>query len=162
MRRREDRIGLKSAWLRTVIPYSVSIPITFGRAIPSSLRPVSPVLPRASRRRGDRGRQKGGEGAPAAPPPRHLQVLTGSLALHGPLLVLALTRERLDVDDPLALLPGDLRPVVGVGRVRQILVLLELLAHRRQQVVQLDALFDVRDVSLERELLGATHDRFHH
>src|SRR5262245_65566770 len=98
MRRREDRIGLKSAWLRTVIPYSVSIPITFGMAMPSSRRPVSPELTGARHRSGgDRGRQKGGEGAPAAPHPRHLQVLTGGLALHGPLLVLALTRERLDV-----------------------------------------------------------------
>jgi hypothetical protein len=37
MRSREDRIGLKSAWLRTMIPYSVSIPITFGSAMNPSL-----------------------------------------------------------------------------------------------------------------------------
>ena len=39
---------------------------------------------------------------------------------------LAAGDERADVDDPLALLAGDARPVVGVGGVRQILVLAEL------------------------------------
>ena len=43
--------------------------------------------------------------------------------------------ERLQRDDPLALLRGDLGPVVRVGGVGQILVLLELLANGREQVV---------------------------
>src|SRR5713226_10787244 len=37
--------------------------------------------------------------------------------------------QRLDGDDALALSAGDLRPVVRVAGVRQVLVLLELLAH---------------------------------
>ena len=43
---------------------------------------------------------------------------------------LALVDERADEDDALALLARDLRPVVGVGRVRQVLVLLVLLLDR--------------------------------
>ena len=42
--------------------------------------------------------------------------------------------ERLDVDDAVALLTGDLCPVVRIGRVGQVLVLLELLAHGGEQV----------------------------
>src|SRR5215472_16454851 len=50
-------------------------------------------------------------------------------------LVAALARDQgPDVDDPLALLAGDPGPVVGVGGVRQILVLAELIDARRQQV----------------------------
>src|SRR5271166_436605 len=45
-----------------------------------------------------------------------------------------------DVDDALALLAGDARPVVGVGGVRQILVLAELVDARGQQVADQDAL----------------------
>jgi hypothetical protein len=33
MSRSDDRIGLKSGWFLTVIPYSVSMPITFGIAM---------------------------------------------------------------------------------------------------------------------------------
>src|SRR5260370_41909604 len=36
MRSSEDRIGLKSGWFFTVIPYSVSMPMTFGIAMCSS------------------------------------------------------------------------------------------------------------------------------
>ena len=63
MRRSEDRIGLKSAWLRTVIPYSVSIPITFGMAILPSRRSASPVPAGALRRLGgDAADRKGVRG----------------------------------------------------------------------------------------------------
>ena len=44
--------------------------------------------------------------------------------------------ERADEDDALALLPGDLRPVVGVRGVRQVFVLAELLADRVEQVLR--------------------------
>jgi hypothetical protein len=47
--------------------------------------------------------------------------------------------EGTDVDDPLALLARDLRPVVGVGGVRQVLVLLVLLVDRVEQVLGADA-----------------------
>ena len=33
MSRSDERIGLKSGWFLTVIPYSVSMPITFGIAM---------------------------------------------------------------------------------------------------------------------------------
>src|SRR6185503_7761554 len=70
--------------------------------------------------------------------------------------------ERLHVDDALALLAGDLRPVVGIGGVRKILVLLELFADGRQEVVGHDALLAAPDVTLERELLRPAHDRLDH
>src|SRR4029434_8254401 len=72
------------------------------------------------------------------------------------------TCEQLDVDDALALLAGDPGPVVGVGGVRQILVLLELLTHGGQQVVGGHALGATADQPLERELLAAADDRLDH
>jgi hypothetical protein len=65
-----------------------------------------------------------------------LEVLSGSDdPLDVPRLLRGLTGERFDGDDPLALLASDLRPVVGVRRVGQVLVLLELLADRVEQDV---------------------------
>src|SRR3989442_15439932 len=70
-----------------------------------------------------------------------LQVLaSGHHLLDAALLVARLAHERPHVHDPLALLAGDLRPVAGVSRIGQILVLLELLANGREQVVGADAL----------------------
>src|SRR5688572_8448726 len=116
--------------------------------------------------------QWGGATAPPFPPAAvtaarmfgyALQVLAGvHHALDVALLFLRLAHERLDVDDALALLAGDLRPVVRVRGVRQILVLLELLAHGEHEVIRLDALFALADVALERELLGAPHDGLDH
>src|SRR5258705_3913114 len=83
-------------------------------------------------------------------------------ALDAPKLFLRLAHERLDVDDPLALLPGDLRPVVGVGGVGEVFVFLELLADGGEQVVGHDALLAATDVALEGELLGPADDRFDH
>src|SRR5258705_5485380 len=83
-------------------------------------------------------------------------------ALDAPKLFLRLAHERLDVDDPLALLAGDLRPVVGVGGVGEVFVLLELLADGGEQVVGHDALLAATDLALEGELFGPAHDRFDH
>src|SRR5258705_8576106 len=83
-------------------------------------------------------------------------------ALDAPKLFLRLAHERLDVDDPLALLTGDLRPVVGVGGVGEVFVLLELLANGGEQVVGHDALLAATDVALEGELFCPAHDRFPH
>src|SRR4030095_17083284 len=100
----------------------------------------------------------GARRAPAA-----LQVLTRIAGpLDTPELFFGLAHERLHVDDALALLAGDLRPVVRVGGVRKILVLLELLADGGQEVVCCDALLATPDVTLERQLLGPAHDRFDH
>src|SRR5665213_3884650 len=92
------------------MPYSVSIPQTLGMA---TRRPY----PRFSSK-----------------------ILTGAHPLDGPATLGAqvFADERADVDDPLALLSGDLRPVVGVGGVGEILVLLVLLADRLQEVIGAD------------------------
>jgi hypothetical protein len=67
--------------------------------------------------------------------------------------------QHLDVDDALALLAGDLRPVVRVGRVGQVLVLLELFPDRVQEIVDLDALLARVDVALEGQLLRRCRPR---
>src|SRR5499426_2565282 len=117
--------------------------MTFGIAMrPSSLAtenepPVS------------RGGDPGGNGGAVGPPHSFLEILAGGDDLLDVLLLLfGVAHERLHVDDPLALLAGDLRPVVGVGRIGQILVLLELLANGREQVVGADALFAPTDQAL--------------
>ena len=70
-------------------------------------------------------------------PPASLQILAGvDDPLDAALLFLGLAHERLDVDDALALLAGDLGPVVGVGGVGEVLVLLELLADGGEEVVE--------------------------
>src|SRR5216684_774027 len=86
-------------------------------------------------------------------------LLSGDDPLDHRLLLLGLAAEHLDVDEPLALLARDLRPVVRVGRVGQVLVLLELLADRVQEILDLDALLARLDVALERQLLGPPHHR---
>src|SRR5439155_231787 len=126
------RMGLKSGWFLTVIPYSVSMPMTFGMAM-RFLAPWRTETPGPGQ-----GKDEGG-----APPPSRsrLQILSGiDDALDAPLLLLGLAHQRLHVDDPLTLLPRDLRPVVGVRGVRQVLVLLELLADGGLEVLGGDAL----------------------
>src|SRR4051794_32225789 len=80
-----------------------------------------------------------------------LQVLPRRDPLDGPATggVFAVRDERAHVDDALALLAGDLGPVVGVGGVGQVFVLLELLLDRRQQVVDADALTLAGDRALD-------------
>src|SRR5438128_9765851 len=98
------------------MPYSVSMPMTFGMA--TLTNPLTREPGRFS----------------------SLQVLPGADPFHlltGPALV---GDQRAHVDDPLALLPRDARPVVGVRGVRQILVLLELVPDRAQQVLRGEAL----------------------
>src|SRR5436305_407726 len=109
----EAEIGLGSATPRWTTPYSVSMPQTFWMATTASYRSAA------------------AQGVQTA---SGLKILTGGDALDGPaagrLLVLALRDEHPQEDDALALLAGDLRPVVGVRGVRQVLVLLVLLADR--------------------------------
>src|SRR5437867_9777411 len=73
-----------------------------------------------------------------------------------------LAHEGLDVHDPLPLLAGDLRPVVGVAGAGQVLVLLDLLADGGEQVVDHDALWAAGDVALQSALLGPTHHGLDH
>src|SRR5687767_4972276 len=95
---------------------------------------------------------------------RPLEVLPGGDPLDGATAfgLLAAGDERPDVDDALALLAGDRRPVVGVGRVGQVLVLLELLADGVDEVLGGDALFAPGDQALDRELLRAPDDVLDH
>src|SRR5438046_8323833 len=96
-------------------------------------------------------------GGPSAPP-LLLEILAGGDDLLDVLLLLfGVAHERLHIDDPLALLAGDLRPVVGVGRIRQILVFLELFAHGIEQVAGADPLLAAADQPLEGQLLGPSH-----
>src|SRR5437588_2141175 len=127
-------IGLDSPAPRSTMPYSVSMPQTLRIA---TSRPYwgLEILPR-----------------------RH--PLDRPATFGGALFVLG--DQRADVDDALALLARDLRPVVRVRRVREVLVLLELLVDRRDEVLEHDALLARRDVPLDRELLGATHDVLDH
>src|SRR5437867_7148539 len=96
-------------------------------------------------------------------PPASLQVLTRvDDPFDASQLFFRLAHEGLDVHDPLPLLAGDLRPVVGVGGVGQVLVLLELLADGGEEVVDHDALRAAGDVALEGEFLGPAHDGLDH
>src|SRR6478672_949808 len=70
--------------------------------------------------------------------------------------------ERADVDDPFALLAGDPGPVVGVGRVRQVLVLAELVDARGQQVLQAQPLLVRGQQVLDGHLLPAIDDVLDH
>src|SRR3989454_6834505 len=92
-----------------------------------------------------------------------LQILAGGHhLLHAAALIARFAHERSHIDDPLVLLAGDLRPVAGVSRIGQILVLLDLLADGREQVVGTHALFAAADQALEGQLLGPPHDRLDH
>jgi len=73
-----------------------------------------------------------------------------------------LAHQRLDVDDALAFLAGDLGPVVRVRRVGQIFVFFELLAHARRQIIGGQALRRADDATLEGEFLRALHHRLDH
>ena len=80
MSRSEERIGLKSGWFLTVIPYSVSMPMTFGMAMsPPVADSGSPSADTTPTTAGRRVRGRGGGGA--RPPPlfdsyRYWPVLT--------------------------------------------------------------------------------------
>src|SRR5688572_29166621 len=67
-----------------------------------------------------------------------------------------------DEHDALALLAGDARPVVGVSGVGQVLVLLELVEARGQQVLDPDALGAGLEQVLDRHLLRPVDDVLDH
>src|SRR5262245_38453357 len=131
--RTQLEIGSKSRSLTTVIPYSISLPITLGsgKLLPSPGAP-SEVLTRSAHR---------------------LDRALGSIDA---------ADQRPHVDDLLALATGDARPVVGIRRVRQVLVFLELLAHRLEDVLEVDARLALEDLLLDRLLLGSVDDVLDH
>src|SRR5688572_745852 len=77
-----------------------------------------------------------------------LPILPGAHALHLPAVALV-AEQRSDVDDALALLARDPSPVVRVGRVGEVLVLLELVPDRREEIVGLDALLPGGEETLD-------------
>src|SRR5579875_1039479 len=98
-------------------------------------------------------------------PARRLQVLAGPHALDRAAalgLVLALADQGAHVDDPLALLARDLRPVVRVGGVREVLVLLVLLLDGGEEVGEADAVALPGDRALDGELLRPPDDVLDH
>src|SRR3954453_17007745 len=107
------------------VPRSSSAPCALSRPVSGEPPAASEVLPRV----GDRVDR----------PARLRALLAGD--------------ERADEDDPLALLAGDAGPVVRVGRVREVLVLLELVHAGLQQVVDPDALLVVVEEVLDGHLL---------
>src|SRR5919198_997937 len=121
----------------------MSVSLRYGRRPPNGSSPPSRgrTAPR-SRSNCDRGDRRERD---------VLEVLPGGDPLDGAAAfgLLAAGDERPDVDDALALLAGDLRPVVGVGGVGQVLVLLELLADGVHQVLGTDALLPAGDQTLD-------------
>src|SRR5918993_2574864 len=122
------------------MPYSVSMPMTLVMAIRDVPSPRS------------------------APPDRSLQVLPGVDLLDGApeVLGVAALDQGPHVHDALALLARDARPVVRVGGVGQVLVLLELVGHRAEQVGRLDALLAGLQEPLDGHLLGPADDVLDH
>src|ERR1700689_3267932 len=94
-----------------------------------------------------------------------LQVLAGADVLNRSTaedVGLFAIHEGANEDDPLALLPRHPRPVVGVRRVREVLVLSVLLSNRLDEVLGAQAAALVGDLALHRELLRAPHDVLDH
>src|SRR5215213_10680725 len=82
---------------------------------------------------------------------RTLQVLPGGDALDGSTTLGTIgvgVDQGPDEDNPLALLAGDLGPVVGVGGVGQVLVLLVLLVDGVDEVLRADAAWSAGDEAL--------------
>src|SRR5207244_2263238 len=135
--------GLKSPIPGPEMPYSVSMPVTFGIAIG----------PRAS---ADARTLRG------LYPPRRLEILSRADPVDLAALALGVPEQGPDVHDALALLARDPGPVVGVGRVGQVLVLLELVADGRHQVLELEALLAEGQEPLDGHLLGPADDVLDH
>src|SRR6266540_2842401 len=135
------------------MPYSVSMPMTLVMAI----RPPIPEWSPGSYGLATRPSFQDGPAGSA------LEVLSGVDLLDGAAEVLGGTSdEGAHVDDALALLARDPRPVVRVGGVGQVLVLLELVGHRVEQVGRLDALLVGLQEALDRHLLGPGDDVLDH
>ena len=92
------------------------------------------------------------------------EVLPGAHVIDGATTVSVLLGgdQGADVDDPLALLARDPRPVVGVGGVREVLVLAELLADRVDQVLGAKPRARAGDLTLDGRLLGPADDVLDH
>src|SRR5262252_196783 len=86
------------------------------------------------------------------PNPAFSEVLPRGNILNRPELGGLRTHEGPDVDDLFAFGAGNPRPIIRICGVRQILVLLELLLHGVEEVVQLDAFLFHRQVAFQGRL----------
>src|SRR6266550_504724 len=95
---------------------------------------------------------------------RRSEILPGGDALDLPAAAAAVVvgEQRAHEHDALALLAGDLRPVVGVRRVRQVLVLAVLLPDGVDEVAARDASRAAADLPLDGHLLRAPDDVLDH
>src|SRR5215218_5753848 len=149
-----------TTWLERVVGFAVGCPGTempYSTSVPMTRRTLM-RQPYASAFGTDRKDDDGPAPEGTGPSQRSsLQVLTGvRRRVDGPAGLVALAAdERADVDDPLALLARDPRPVVRVGRVGQVLVLLELVEARRRQVADPQTRRPGLQVLLDRHLLRA-------
>src|SRR5665647_1763902 len=130
------------------MPYSVSIPITRRH-----LAALPPPMADA-----DHGGSRDRRAAPGRQLSEGLAGRGDGLDRPTALLAALALQDRADEDDPLALLAGDPRPVVRVGRVGQVLVLLELGDARGQQVLHPDPPLARGQELLDRSLLRPVDD----
>src|SRR6266699_4528177 len=95
---------------------------------------------------------------------RRSEILPGGDALDLPAAAATVVfgEQRAHEHDALALLAGDLRPVVGIRRVRQVLVLAVLLPNGIDEVAARDASRAPADLPLDRHLLRAPDDVLDH
>src|SRR3954462_1873170 len=138
----DNVVGFAVGCPGTEMPYSISVPMTRRTLMdpPSAARPTRPA---------------GAAGS---------EVLTriGGRVDRPARLVALAADERADVDDPLALLARDPGPVVGVGRVGQVLVLLELVEARGHQVTDPQTPGAGLQLLLDGHLLAAVDDVLQH
>src|SRR4051794_25278096 len=120
---------------------------------PRTRQPAQPTCASWSRRWAD-GREAGGPSEVLAGVGRGVDGAAGLVALAAD--------ERADVDDPLALLARDPRPVVRVGGVGQVLVLLELVDAGLHEVADPQAGGAGLQVLLDGHLLGPVDDVLQH
>src|SRR5579875_739832 len=153
----EAAMGLASPGPDSWMPYSVSMPHTFGMAT------AGPYPGGGLKVRSRRGRPIR-RGAPLPRPAVRSEVLARGHTLDGATTccLRPLPEEGPHVHDPLTLLARDLGPVVGVGGVGQVLVLLVLLLDGVQEVGGPDALALAPYLALEGQLLGPAHDVLDH
>src|SRR5215469_15859609 len=161
----EVTIAFAPGWPGTAMPYSVSVPMTRRTLMVQSLVPTCRHRAQARRCPHIPWRICLGGSAVVVVTVRGLQVLPGvghrvdGAAGLGAVLA---GDQGPDVDDPLSLLAGDPRPVVGVRGVGQVLVLAELVHARSQQMRDADALLPGLEELLDRHLLRPGHDVLDH
>src|SRR5574337_40825 len=171
MRKMELPTGSKPEASRAVIPSSVSLPMIFSMAMNVSSCGDTPLLGNhpdrfhlcaccrtgtgrdpASAWTADHGCRRINMAGGSS------EVMTRADGLDLARLLAFPVEDRPDMHDPVAPAAGDLDPVVGVGRVGEVLVLPELGLHRLHEVGGREALRPGGDQALDGGLLGPGAD----